>query len=158
MRCPYCGNPRTRVVDSRAADDGAAIRRRRRCEECGSRFTTFERRERVDVVVIKRDGTREPYERRKLSSGLHKACNKRNVSDEAIERAVEEIEDAVMKRQEREIQASVIGDLVMEKLRAIDEVAYLRFASVYKRFGDVSEFQKELGELIPYEVEKGRLE
>lgn len=149
MRCPYCGNSRTKVIDSRAVDDGNAIRRRRRCESCGSRFTTFERREKVQVSVAKRDDTREPYERKKLSGGLHKACNKRGVPDEIIERAVDEIEDAIMKRQEREIPASVIGDLVMEKLKAIDEVAYLRFASVYKRFGDVSEFQKELGELMP---------
>lgn len=156
MRCPYCGNPRTRVIDSRAADDGAAIRRRRRCENCGSRFTTFERRERVEVVVVKRDDTREPYERKKLDAGLHKACNKRDVSDETIEMAVEEIEEAIMKRQEREIPASVIGDLVMQKLKSIDEVAYLRFASVYKRFGNVSEFQKELGELMPYEQETRR--
>lgn len=156
MRCPYCGNSRTRVIDSRAADDGAAIRRRRRCENCGSRFTTFERRERVEVVVVKRDDTREPYERKKLDAGLHKACNKRDVSDETIEMAVEEIEEAIMKRQEREIPASVIGDLVMQKLKSIDEVAYLRFASVYKRFGNVSEFQKELGELMPYEQETRR--
>lgn len=153
MRCPYCGNPRTKVIDSRATEDGAAIRRRRRCEVCGSRFTTFERRERVQVTVVKRDDTREPYAREKLAGGLRKACNKRNVPVEVIERAVDEIEEAIMKRQEREIPASVIGDLVMEKLKAIDEVAYLRFASVYKRFGNVSEFQKELGELMPYEDE-----
>lgn len=155
MRCPYCGNSRTKVIDSRAAEDGNTIRRRRRCESCGSRFTTFERREKVQASVIKRDGTREPYERKKLSSGMHKACNKRDVPEEVIERAVDEIEEALLKRQEKEIPASLIGELVMEKLKAIDEVAYLRFASVYKRFDDVSEFQKELGELLPLDDDSG---
>jgi transcriptional repressor NrdR len=147
MKCPYCGNLRTRVIDSRSVEEGGAIRRRRRCDRCGSRFTTFERREKVQVTIVKRDGSREPYERQKLAGGMYKACSKRNVPDQVIEKAIDEIEEAIMKRQEREIDASVVGDMVMEKLRQIDEVAYMRFASVYKRFGDVSEFGKELGEL-----------
>ncbi len=153
MKCPYCGNLKTKVIDSRAAEDGLAIRRRRHCTGCGSRFTTFERREKAGVVVIKRDGTREPYDREKLAAGLYKACSKREVPESVIERNVSEIEEEIMGRQEREIIASEIGDMVMARLRGIDEIAYLRFASVYKRFGDVSDFQKELGELTPEQAD-----
>jgi transcriptional repressor NrdR len=149
MRCPYCGNPKTRVVDSRSAEDGNAIRRRRHCSGCGSRFTTFERRERAAVVVVKRNGEREPYDREKLAAGFYKACSKREVEPALIEKSIDEVEEMIMQRQDREISASEVGDMVMERLRGIDEVAYMRFASVYKRFDDVSEFQKELGELIP---------
>lgn len=154
MKCPYCGRAKTKVIDSRAAEDGAAIRRRRHCMDCGSRFTTFERRERTGVIVLKRDGTREPYDRDKLSAGLYKACSKREVPAAVIEKAVDGIEGEVMKRLEREIQASELGDMVMERLREIDEVAYMRFASVYKRFDDVREFQAELGTLMPGAEEK----
>jgi len=154
MKCPYCGNLKTKVIDSRAAEDGAAIRRRRHCTGCGSRFTTFERREKAGVVLIKRDGTREPYDREKLAAGLYKACSKREVPESVIERNVSEIEEEIMGRQEREIIASEIGDMVMERLRGIDEIAYLRFASVYKRFGDVSDFQKEMGELTPEQADR----
>lgn len=122
--------------------------------DCGSRFTTFERRERTGVIVLKRDGTREPYDRDKLSAGLYKACSKREVPAAVIEKAVDGIEGEVMKRLEREIQASELGDMVMERLREIDEVAYMRFASVYKRFDDVREFQAELGTLMPGAEEK----
>jgi transcriptional repressor NrdR len=153
MKCPYCGNPKTKVIDSRAAEEGASIRRRRHCTGCGSRFTTFERRERAGVVVVKRDGTREPYDREKLAAGLYKACSKREVPESVIERNVSEIEEEIMGRQEREIIASEIGDMVMERLRGIDEIAYLRFASVYKRFGDVSDFQKEMVELTPEQAD-----
>ncbi len=149
MKCPYCGNPKTKVIDSRSADEGGAIRRRRHCTGCGSRFTTFERREKAAMVIVKRDGTREPFDREKLATGLYKACSKRDVPEAVVERAVNEIEEAVMKRQENEMPAYELGDMVMERLRNIDEIAYLRFASVYKRFDDVSEFQKELGELMP---------
>jgi transcriptional repressor NrdR len=154
MKCPYCGNEKTKVIDSRAAEEGAAIRRRRHCAGCGSRFTTFERRERAGVVVVKRDGTREPYDREKLAAGLYKACSKREVPDSVIERSVSEIEEEITGRQEREIIASEIGDMVMERLRDIDEIAYLRFASVYKRFDDVSDFQKEMGELTPEQADR----
>jgi transcriptional repressor NrdR len=149
MKCPYCGNSKTKVIDSRAAEEQTAIRRRRHCASCGSRFTTFERREKAGMVVVKRDGTREPYDREKVSVGFYKACSKREVPDSVTEKSVDEIEEEIMKRPEREIAASELGDMVMDRLRQIDEIAYLRFASVYKRFDDVSEFQKELGELIP---------
>lgn len=153
MRCPFCGNPKTKVIDSRAADEGGAIRRRRQCPSCGMRFTTFERREKVEVTIIKRNGDKEAYDRKKLANGMYKACNKRNVPSEAIEAAIEEIEEALIRRNEKEVAASEIGDLVMERLKKIDEVAYLRFASVYKRFTDASEFHKELGELRSEETD-----
>ena len=148
MKCPFCDYPKTKVIDSRSTEDGSAIRRRRSCLECGSRFTTFERREKVQVVVVKRDGSTEPYSREKLATGMYKACNKRNVPAEVIESSVDQIEEAITRIPEKQISASEIGDMVMSRLRRIDEVAYLRFASVYKRFRDVSEFSKELGELM----------
>ena len=149
MKCPYCGNQKTKVIDSRSAEEDKAIRRRRNCTSCGSRFTTFERREKAGMVVVKRDGTREPYDREKLSSGLSKACSKREVPDSVIEISVDEIEEEIIKSPEREISAPELGGMVMDRLRQIDEIAYMRFASVYKRFDDVSEFQKELGVLMP---------
>jgi transcriptional repressor NrdR len=154
MKCPYCGNAKTKVIDSRPAEDDTAIRRRRSCTGCGSRFTTFERRERAGVVVVKRDGTREPYDREKLATGLYKACSKREVPDSVIEENVDQIEEEIMRSPEREISAAEVGNMVMERLRNIDEIAYLRFASVYKRFDDVSEFQKELGELMPEQIDR----
>ncbi len=126
-----------------------AIRRRRHCLNCGSRFTTFERREKAGMVVIKRDGTREPYDRDKVASGLYKACSKREVAESVIEHNLDDIEATILRRPDREITAQELGDMIMERLRQVDEIAYLRFASVYKRFDDVSEFQKELGELMP---------
>jgi transcriptional repressor NrdR len=153
MKCPYCENQKTKVIDSRAAEDDAAIRRRRRCISCGSRFTTFERREKSGMVIVKREGTREPYDREKLALGFYKACSKREVPEPVIEKNIDEIEEEIMKRQDKEMGASELGDMVMERLRGIDEIAYLRFASVYKRFDDVSEFQRELGELIPEQPE-----
>jgi transcriptional repressor NrdR len=153
MNCPYCESKKTKVIDSRAVEDGGSIRRRRMCPSCGSRFTTFERREKVEVVVIKRDGAREVYDRQKIWNGFFKALSKRNVPESVIERNVDEIEDELKKRQDKDVPASEIGDMVMDRLRRIDEIAYLRFASVYKRFGDVSEFQKELGELMPEQME-----
>jgi len=152
MKCPFCGNDKTKVIDSRAADEGSAIRRRRNCPACGMRFTTFERREKVQITVVKRDGVAEPYDRKKLSTGMYKACNKRNVPAELIEKSLDEIEEALIRRHDKEVPASEIGDMVMERLRKIDEVAYLRFASVYKRFRDVSEFHKELGEMMNEEA------
>ncbi|MBK5092198.1 MAG: transcriptional repressor NrdR [Actinobacteria bacterium] len=154
MKCPFCDNPKTKVIDSRSIEDGYAIRRRRHCLKCGSRFTTFERREKVQVSVIKRDMSAEPYSREKLANGMYKACNKRNVPAEVIEKSMDQIEEAVMKAPDKEISASEIGDMVMTHLRQIDEVAYLRFASVYKRFRDVSEFHKELGELMTEETNR----
>lgn len=153
LRCPYCDNPKTKVIDSRAVDNGAAIRRRRRCEKCGSRFTTFEKRETVGVMVVKRSGVKETYNREKLASGFKKACSKRGVSPEVVENSIAKIEERIIREQGSDVLASVLGDMVMERLRQLDEIAYLRFASVYKRFGDVSEFQKELGELMPEEAD-----
>lgn len=154
MKCPYCGKPKTKVIDSRSVEEESVTRRRRMCQECGSRFTTFERLERVRTTVVKRNGIREPYSRDKLASGMYKACNKRNVEPAVIEKAVDQIEEAITKLPEKEISASHIGDMVMEHLRRIDEVAYMRFASVYKRFANVSEFQQELGELLTEEMEE----
>jgi transcriptional repressor NrdR len=154
MKCPYCESQKTKVIDSRAVDEGGAIRRRRCCPSCGSRFTTFERREKIEVVVVKRDGTRVPYNREKIATGFYKALSKRNVSEVAIESTVDEIEEELKRRQDKEVQASEIGDMVMDRLRGLDEVAYMRFASVYKNFGDVSEFQKELGELMPEQIDR----
>jgi len=154
MKCPFCGNPKTKVIDSRSIEDGYGIRRRRHCMKCGSRFTTFERREKVQVVLTKSNGKTELYNREKLATGMYKACNKRNVPAEVIEGSVDRIEEAIMKAPEGKISASEIGDMVMAQLRQIDEVAYMRFASVYKRFRDVSEFNKELGELMPEETNK----
>jgi transcriptional repressor NrdR len=153
VKCPFCGSNKTRVIDSRAVDEGGAIRRRRCCPACGSRFTTFERREKVDVVVLKRDGTREIYNRKKIATGFYKALSKRDIPETMIESTVDGIEDELKKRQDKEIAASEIGDMVMDRLRLLDEVAYMRFASVYKNFGDVSEFQRELGELMPEEID-----
>lgn len=154
MKCPYCENQKTKVIDSRAVDEGGAVRRRRHCLKCGSRFTTFEKREKAQIIVVKRDGVREPYDRDKLATGLYKACNKRSVADAVIEGIVDKIEEAIMGRGEHEISASEIGDMVMERLREIDEIAYLRFASVYKRFSDISEFHKEAGELMTEEADR----
>jgi len=156
MKCPFCDNQKTKVIDSRAVDEGGAIRRRRRCPSCGSRFTTFERREKVDVVIVKRDGTREAYDRQKIATGFYKALSKRNIAEPVIESTIDEIEDELKHRSEKQVPASEIGDMVMDRLRRLDEIAYLRFASVYKNFDDVSEFQKELkelGELVPEQVE-----
>lgn len=153
MKCPFCDNEKTRVIDSRAVEDGGAIRRRRSCPSCGTRFTTFERREKVDVMVMKRDGAREVYDRQKIATGFYKALSKRDVPESVIESTIEEIEDELKRRQNKEISASEIGDMVMERLRRLDEVAYMRFASVYKNFDDVSEFRRELGELMPEQID-----
>ena len=153
MKCPFCDNKKTKVIDSRAVEDGCVIRRRRRCAQCDSRFTTCERRETVGLMVVKRTEIREAYSRDKLEAGFRKACSKRGVDADEIERSIARIEEQVLKGHGKEVSAAVLGDRVMEKLRELDEIAYLRFASVYKRFGDVSEFQKELGELMPEEAD-----
>jgi len=151
MKCPYCENKKTRVIDSRAVDEGGSIRRRRLCEACGGRFTTFERRERVEVAVLKGDGHLEAYDRSKLSAGIYMACNKRDISEEVIESVIDSIEEEIMRAQSKEIDSSAVGRMVMERLRGIDEVAYMRFASVCKKFDDASEFQKEYGELKQFD-------
>ena len=144
MRCPYCGHLEDRVVDSREAQDGQATRRRRECLGCARRFTTYERIEIVLPQVVKKDGRREPFDRAKIVDGVATACQKRPVSAEQIEALVSEVERQVQEMGEREIRTSVIGEAVMRRLRTLDEVAYVRFASVYRAFRDVGEFMSEL--------------
>ena len=147
MRCPYCGKADSRVVDSRAADEGATIRRRRECTGCGRRFTTYEVVEKVPLKVIKNDGRREPFKQEKLLNGLIRSCEKRDIPMERIVRLANEIEREVRNTMEREIPSKKLGQLVMDHLRDFDEVAYIRFASVYRKFADIGNFITELDEL-----------
>ncbi len=147
MKCPFCGHRDSRVVDSRSSEGGNVIRRRRECLDCRSRYTTFERYEQIPAMVIKRSGERVPYKREKVVAGLVKAFEKRPASRQKVEEAMEGIEAELRARGELEIKSVAIGMIVLKKLKEIDEVAYLRFASVYKDFKDVSQFQEELGEL-----------
>jgi transcriptional repressor NrdR len=149
MRCPKCNSVEDRVIDSRPWKDGAVIRRRRECLTCSYRFTTYEQIEREDLRVIKRDGRYEPFERKKLLSGLLKACEKRPVSREVIEEATDSVVDELEKKFEGEIPATEIGESLMRKLRQLDEVAYVRFASVYRKFKDINEFVNEVQNLQP---------
>jgi len=144
MRCPYCGHLEDRVVDSREAQEGQATRRRRECLCCGRRFTTYERVEEVFPQVVKKDGRREPFDRRKIGEGLARACQKRPVSREQIEEIVSQVERRAQELGEREVKSTVLGEAVMERLRDLDPVAYVRFASVYRAFADVGEFMSEL--------------
>ena len=144
MRCPYCGHPEDRVVDSRDAQEGLATRRRRECLGCGRRFTTYERVEDVLPQVVKKDGRREPFDRRKIAEGLLRACQKRPVSREQIDALVAGVERKVQELGEREVASHVLGEEVMRRLRELDPVAYVRFASVYRAFADVGEFMSEL--------------
>jgi transcriptional repressor NrdR len=148
VNCPYCGHPKDKVVDSRESQSGDAIRRRRECLDCGRRFTSYERIEEIPYLVIKKDGRREAYDRAKLTAGLHRACEKRPVSAKAIEEIVDGIEQMVQEGPEREIEAHAIGERVMQRLRELDKVAYVRFASVYRQFEDVQEFMSELRDLL----------
>ena len=144
MKCPFCGKENTRVIDSRPADDGSSIRRRRQCDECTKRFTTYEKVEAIPLVVIKKDNNRESYDRSKVEAGVYRSCHKRPISVDQINTLVDEVETAVFNMEEKEIPSSVIGQLVMEKLRALDAVAYVRFASVYREFKDVNTFMSEI--------------
>ena len=144
MKCPYCGNQDTRVIDSRPADDNNSIRRRRSCDECGKRFTTYEKVETIPLIVIKKDNNREAFDRSKIEAGVLRACYKRPVSAEDIKRTVDEIELEVVNREEKELPSSLIGEIVMDKLKPLDPVAYVRFASVYREFKDVNTFMDEL--------------
>ncbi|MGN0244278.1 MAG: transcriptional regulator NrdR [Lachnospiraceae bacterium] len=148
MKCPYCNEENTRVIDSRPADDFTSIRRRRACDACGKRFTTFEKVETIPLIVIKRDGNREAYDRAKIESGILRSCHKRPVSVEQMDTAVNEIENEIYNLEKREIESTTIGEIVMDKLRTMDEVAYVRFASVYREFKDVNTFMKELQKLL----------
>jgi transcriptional repressor NrdR len=149
MRCPKCNSVEDRVIDSRPWKDGAVIRRRRECLTCSYRFTTYEQIEREDLRVVKRDGRYEPFERKKLLSGLLKACEKRPVSREMIEEATDRITDDLEKKFEGEIPTTEIGEALMKTLRQLDEVAYVRFASVYRKFKDINEFVNEVQNLQP---------
>ncbi|MBO7690450.1 MAG: transcriptional regulator NrdR [Clostridia bacterium] len=148
MKCPYCGCEDSKVIDSRPTDEGERIRRRRECTKCGKRFTTYEIIESVPLVVVKKDGTRESFDRVKLFNGLLRACEKRPVPVETIEKAVNDIEAQLQNSLEKEITSEKIGELAMENLKAIDEVAYVRFASVYRQFKDVSTFVDEVTKLL----------
>ncbi len=148
MKCPYCGFDESKVIDSRSADDGERIRRRRECLKCGKRFTTHEVIETVPIMVIKRDKSREPFNREKLSSGLMRACEKRPVSIETIDSIISAIEMKLQNSLDREVTSEVIGEYAMEYLKEIDEVAYVRFASVYRQFKDINTFMDELNKLL----------
>lgn len=148
MRCPFCGHDEDKVIDSRPADEGAAIRRRRECINCGNRFTTYEKIENLPLMVIKKDGSRQPFNRDKLIAGISKSCEKRPVSTEQIEILVDSIENRYQNSLKREVSSREIGERVMEGLKEIDEVAYVRFASVYRQFKDVSSFLHELNEIL----------
>ncbi len=148
MRCPFCGKENTRVIDSRPAEDGLSIRRRRQCDECEKRFTTYEKVETIPLVVIKKDNTREPYDREKITSGVFRSCHKRPISVSQINQVVDEIENALYNMEEKEIPSSLIGQMLMEKLRDLDPVAYVRFASVYREFKDVDSFMDELKSIL----------
>ncbi len=148
MNCPFCAHPKDKVVDSREANSGDSIRRRRECLECGQRFSSYERIEEIPYLVIKKDGRREAFDRGKLTAGLHTACEKRPVSAKSIEAVVDEIESMLHDSTEREVDAQAIGERVMERLRELDKVAYVRFASVYRRFEDVQAFMSELRDLL----------
>lgn len=144
MRCPFCGCKEDKVVDSRATQEESAVRRRRECLKCGKRFTTYEYVEEVSLMVRKKDGRREAFDRKKILSGIMKACEKRPISMEKMEEIVVQVERAIQKKSDREVPSSRIGELVMEKLKVLDDVAYVRFASVYRQFKDVGQFMEEL--------------
>lgn len=148
MKCPYCGSDNTRVIDSRPADDNTSIRRRRHCDDCNKRFTTYEKVETIPLIVIKKDMGREQYDRRKIEKGILVACHKRPVSAMEITKIVNEVEKDIFAREEREIPSSVIGEIVMDKLVEVDPVAYVRFASVYREFKDVNSFMNELKKMM----------
>lgn len=148
MKCPNCGHEEDKVVDSRKSHDGRAVRRRRECLECKHRFTTYEYVEHQQITVLKSDGRREPFDRNKIEHGLKLACNKRPVSREQINAMVDDIEAEINARSGNEIRSAEIGDVVMEKLRAVDDIAYVRFASVYRQFRDTTEFLEEIKKLL----------
>jgi len=151
MRCPYCGHKEDKVVDSRATSEEAAVRRRRECLKCGKRFTTYEYVEEVSLLVIKKDGSRQSFDRKKILSGIVKACEKRQISVEKMEEIIAQVERAIQKKSDREVPSTRIGELVMEKLKLLDDVAYVRFASVYRQFKDVGQFMSELKEVLKKE-------
>ena len=148
MKCPFCNYPDSKVVDSRPTDEGTSIRRRRECLHCLKRFTTYETIERLPLMLVKRDGTREPYDRNKLLSGVMKACEKRPVPQARLEQLVDTVEQKLFGTLETEISSQKIGEMVMQELKNVDEVAYVRFASVYRQFNDINTFLEELNSLL----------
>ena len=148
MKCPYCGYQDSKVVDSRHSDDGFSIRRRRECLACEKRFTTYETVESLPIVVIKRDNSRQPFDRNKVLNGMIRACEKRPVALADLEHAVDEIEQTIQNSLDREVSTTQIGELVMDHLKSLDEVAYVRFASVYRQFKDINTFMAELNKIL----------
>ena len=148
MKCPFCGHENTRVIDSRPAEDNNSIRRRRVCDECDKRFTTYEKVETIPLIVIKKDNNREVYDRTKIENGVLRACHKRPISADQIKHLVDEVETEIFNREEKEIPSRVIGELVMNKLKDLDAVAYVRFASVYREFKDINTFMDELKSVL----------
>lgn len=148
MKCPYCGYSESKVVDSRPTEEETAIRRRRECEKCAKRFTTYEKVEEMPLIIVKKEGNREIYQRRKILNGFIKACEKRPVSIKQIEEVVDEIEKELYNSMEKEIDSKKIGEMVMNRLKQLDDVAYVRFASVYRQFKDLNTFMEELNKLI----------
>ncbi len=148
MKCPFCGYEESKVIDSRPTDEGERIRRRRECLQCAKRFTTYEMIESLPIIVIKKDGSRESFDRQKLLTGMLRACEKRPVSIEMLDHAISDIETVIQNSLDREVSSDKIGELVMEKLKGIDEVAYVRFASVYRQFKDINTFMSELNKLL----------
>ena len=154
MRCPFCGYKEDKVVDSRATAEESAVRRRRECLKCGKRFTTYEYVEENSLLVIKKDGSRQTFDRKKILAGIIRACEKRPVSVEKMEDVVTQVERLIQKKNDREVLASKIGEIVMEKLKFIDDVAYVRFASVYRQFKDVGQFMVELKDILGKDKKK----
>ena len=148
MKCPFCGHPDTRVIDSRPAEENNSIRRRRVCDECGKRFTTYEKVETIPLIIITKDKNREQYDRAKVEAGVLRACHKRPITADQITNLVDEVETEIFSLEDKEIESRVIGELVMNKLKDIDEVAYIRFASVYREFKDVNTFMDELKQVL----------
>jgi transcriptional repressor NrdR len=154
MKCPFCGHEEDKVVDSRSSREGKAIRRRRECLECSERYTTYEYIEEIPLMVVKRDGNRESYDRQKLLGGIITACKKRPVTMEAMEESVNEIEKELEDLEVREVKSLVLGEQVMAKLKAMDHIAYVRFASVYRKFKDTTEFLNEIRELLDTSIHR----
>ena len=148
MKCPFCGHENTRVIDSRPAEDNNSIRRRRVCDECDKRFTTYEKVETIPLIVIKKDDNRETYDRSKIEAGVLRACHKRPISANQIKQLVDEVETEIFNREEKEISSRVIGELVMNKLKDLEAVDYVRFASVYREFKDINTFMDELKKVL----------
>ena len=148
MKCPFCNAEDTRVIDSRPADENTAIRRRRQCEICGKRFTTFEKTETLPFMAVKKEQSRVPYDRAKLEGGILRSCHKRPISPQQISELVDDIENNIFKHDSKEVSTEEIGEMVMERLRNLDQVAYVRFASVYREFKDINTFMEEIGKLL----------